>query len=149
MERRYRDALARIDEPGGDERLRQLAKAQDDNLAWQDMLRTGEGVEIVVEGLYGFLVEGLYLTTELCALANYDPAYLMYVAYMRDSFEAYKRLLHRVGEIPELAASIQDSDRLHFLTSVLLVLGDMPRLGPDLLESLRPSIAKARRDIFR
>ena len=149
MERRYREALENIDDPEGDERLSALLKEHDRNAAWQSMLESGAGVELVADGLYGFLLEGLYLTGELCALSNYDPSYMMYVAYLRDSFEAYKRLLHRLGDIPELADSVERHDRLNFLVSILAIMGELPEVGPTQLESLRPSIAKARGEIIR
>ena len=149
MERRYREALGQIDLPGGDERLKQLLKEQDQDAAWQEMIRTGDGVELVVDGLYGFLIEGLYLTSELCALSNYDPSTLMYVAYIRDSFKAYKELLYRLGDSPELATTIERHDRLNLLTSFLVILGDLPQVGPEQLEALRPAIAKARQEIVR
>ena len=149
MEQRYREALGQIDLPGGDERLKQLLKEQDRDAAWQEMIRTGDGVELVVDGLYGFLIEGLYLTSELCALSNYDPSSMMYVAYIRDSFKAYKELLYRLGDSPELATTIERHDRLNLLTSFLVILGDLPQVGPEQLEALRPAIAKARQEIVR
>lgn len=149
MERRYREALAQINLPDGDDRLRQLVKEQQENSLWQEQLQSGEGVELVVDGLYGFLIEGLYLTIELCVLSDYDPSSMMYVAYMRDSFQAYKTLLYRIGETPELARNIERDQRLSFLTSILVILGDLPQLGPEQIDALRPSIVKARRDILQ
>ena len=149
MERRYREALEQIDEPGGEERLRQLYRDQEKDEQWQAMLETGDGVELVADGLYGFLVEGLYQTTELCVLSGYDPVFLMYVAYMRESLQAYNKLLHRLGDVPELAASVERSDRMNFLASVLVILGDLPEIGRAQIDSLRPAIANARREIVR
>lgn len=149
MERRYREALEQIDQPGGDERLRQLAREQEQNKLWQDKLQTGDGVELAADNLYGFLLEGLYLTSELCALANYDAGSMMYVAYLRDSFQAYNQLLRRLGESPEFAASVEKSDRLNFLASILVILGDKPVIAPAQLDALRPVIAKARKQIVQ
>ena len=149
MERRYREALAQIDQPGGDERLRELAKEQEKNKIWQDKLQTGDGVELVADNLYGFLIEGLYLTSELCFLSNYDPSSMAYVAYVRDSFEDYKKLLYRLGDSPEFAASVENHDRLNFLASILVILGDKPVITPAQLDALRPAIAKARKDVVQ
>ena len=149
LERRYREALEQIDLPGGDERLDQLLREQNQNRLWQDMLETGEGIDIVVDGLYGFLLEGLYLTCELCVLSDYDPSFLMYVAYMRESFETYKQLLYRIGDNPELAMSVERHDRLNFLTSLLVIFGDLPEIGPAQIDSMRPSITQARQAIVR
>ena len=149
MERRYREALEQIDQPGGDERLEQLAKEQEQDASWQDKLRNGEGVEFVADNLYGFLLEGLHLTSELCFLSNYDASSMMYVAYMRDSFQAYNKLLYRLGDSPEFAASIDTHDRLNFLASILVILGDRPEISPAQLDALRPAIAKARQLIVQ
>ena len=149
MERRYREALEQIDQPGGDERLRELAQGTDEDPSWKEMLRSSAGVDLVADGLYGFLIEGLHLTSELCVLSDYDPAFLMYVGYMRESCEAYKRLLYRLGDSAEFATSIDHHKRLNFLTSILIILGEMPEVGRDQLDALRPAIADARREIVQ
>ena len=149
MERRYREALEQIDLPGGDERMRQLVKEQEADTSWQEKLRTSEGVDYAVDNLYGFLIEGLHLTSELCFLANYDPPSMMYVAYMRDSFQAYNQLLRRLGDSPEFAASVEKNERLNFLASILIILGDRPTISPAQLDALRPAISKARRLIIQ
>lgn len=149
MERRYREALAQIDQPGGDERLKELAKEQEKNKIWQDKLQNSDGVQLVADSLYGFLLEGLYLTSELCFLSNYDPSSMAYVAYVRDSFEDYKKLLYRLGNSPEFAASVENNDRLNFLASILVILGDKPVITPAQLDALRPAIAKARKDVVQ
>lgn len=149
MERRYREALEQIDQPGGDERMRQLVKEQERSKLWQDKLQTSDGVEFAADNLYGFLIEGLYLTSELCFLADYDPASMMYVAYLRDSFQAYDQLLHRLGENPEFAATVEKDGRLNFLASILVILGDKPVIAPAQLDALRPAIEKARSKIVK
>ena len=153
MERRYREALEQIDLPGGDERLRQLVKEQERSKLWQDKLQTSDGVEFVEDNLYGFLLEGLYLTSELCFLSNYDPSSMMYVAYLRDSFQAYNQLLHRLGENPEFAAEFaaagERNDRMNFLASIFVILGDKPIVAPAQLDALRPAIEKARKKLVK
>ena len=149
MERRYREALDQIDLPGGDERLRQLVKKQEQNQVWQDKLQTSEGVELAADNLYGFLLEGLYLTTELCFLSNYDESSMMYIAYLRDSFQAYNRLLTLMGNSPEFAAWVEGNDRMNFLASIFVILGDQPVIAPAQLDALRPAIEKARNKIVK
>jgi hypothetical protein len=149
MERRYREALEQIDLPGGDERLRQLAQEQDKSKIWQNKLQTGDGVELVADSLYGFLLEGLYLTSELCALSNYDPSSMAYVSYIRESFQDYNKLLYRLGNSPEFAASVEKHERLNFLASILVILGDKPVIAPAQLDALRPVISKARQEIIQ
>lgn len=149
MESRYREALEQIDQPGGDEKLRQLVREQEQSKLWQDKLETSEGVEFVADNLYGFLIEGLYLTAEMCFLANYDESSMAYVAYLRDSFQAYNRLLERMGQSPEFAAWVEGHDRMNFLASLFVILGDKPVVAPAQLDALRPAIAKARNKIVK
>ena len=56
LERRYREALEQIDEPGGDERLRQLIQEQQRRQLWQDRLQNSDGVEFAADNLYGCLL---------------------------------------------------------------------------------------------
>jgi hypothetical protein len=149
LERRYREVLAGIDDPGGDARLQQLVQDMNSDAWWQDKLRTGHGVPLVADSLYGFLIEGLYITTELCFLSDYNPSALIYVGYLRESFKGYMRLLNRLGESPEFATAFEMNDRLNFLASILVILGDLPEVGPAQIDALRPAIAKARREIVR
>jgi hypothetical protein len=129
--------------------LQQLVQDMNSDAWWQDKLRTGHGVPLVADSLYGFLIEGLYLTTELCFLSDYNPSALIYVAYLRESFKGYMRLLYRLGESPEFATAFEMNDRLNFLASILVILGDLPEVGPAQIDALRPAIAKARREIVR
>ena len=147
IERRYREALEQVDQPGGDEKLQQLLQEQAQNKLWQDKLQTSEGVEFVADNVYGFLIEGLYLTSELCFLSNYEPSSMAYVAYLRDSFQAYNRLLNRMGENQEFAAWMEGHDRMNFLASIFVILGDKPAIAPAQLDALRPAIEKARNHI--
>ena len=149
LARRYREALEQIDQPGGDERLRQLIQEQQRSQLWQDRLQNSDGVEFAADNLYGFLLEGLYLTAELCYLSNYDPASMAYVAYLRDSFQAYNRLLDRMGGSPEFAGWVEAHDRMNFLASVFVILGDKPEIAPAQLDALRPAIVQARDKFVR
>ena len=149
LERRYREALEQIDEPGGDERLRQLIQEQQRSQLWQDRLQNSDGVEFAADNLYGFLLEGLYLTAELCYLSNYNPASMAYVAYLRDSFQAYNRLLDRMGGSPEFAGWVEAHDRMNFLASIFVILGDKPEIAPAQLDALRPAIVQARDKFVR
>jgi hypothetical protein len=147
MERRYREALEQIDEPGGDERLRQLAKEQEQDKLWQDKLHTSEGVELVADNLYGFLLEGLYLTTELCFLSNYDPSSMMYVAYCAiPSRPTTCSTAWATAGIRHLGRKARPAQ---FPGLHLVILGDKPVIAPAQLDALRPAIAKARNQIVQ
>ena len=54
-----------------------------------------------------------------------------------------------MGDSPEFAASIDTHDRLNFLASILVILGDRPEISPAQLDALRPAIAKARQLIVQ
>ena len=74
---------------------------------------------------------------------------MMYVAYLRDSFQAYNRLLNRMGQSQEFAAWVEANDRMNFLASIFVILGDKPVIAPAQLDALRPAIEKARNKIVK
>lgn len=149
MERRYREALEQIDQPGGEERLKALLDAQAEDKAWQEMLRNGEGAAMVVGGCYGLLIEALYLTCETCALSGYNPAFVQYVGDMRESFGIFKQVLFDFDETPEFATLIERDERVAFITTLIGLLTDIPQVGVEQIKKLRPIVARARMDIVQ
>ena len=149
MERQYREALEQIDLPGGEARLQALLDAEQEDTSWQEMLRNGDGAALVIGGLYGMLIEALYLTCETCVLSDYDPVYIRYVADMRDSFRIFQKVLFDFDDTPELAQLIERDERVTFVTTLVALLNDIPTLGAEQIRQLRPVIAKARADIVQ
>ena len=45
--------------------------------------------------------------------------------------------------------SVEKHDRLNFLASILVILGDKPTISPAQLDALRPAITKARNGIVQ
>ncbi|MDD2237213.1 MAG: hypothetical protein PHP44_09460 [Kiritimatiellae bacterium] len=147
MERDYREALDQIDLPGGEARLQALLEAEQQDTAWQEMLRNGDGAALVVGGLYGMLIEALYLTCETCVLSDYNPTFIRFVSDMRDSFRIFNRVLLDFDDAPEFAELIDRDERITFVTTLVSLLNDIPSLGAEQIRQLRPIIAKARADI--
>lgn len=149
MERQYREALADIDQPGGEEQLQELLRKQDEDINWQEKMKTPEGAAFVVDSVYGFLIEALYLTGEISAASNYNADYLQYIANMRESFLAYKDILKQFEQDAATADLMAFNERVQFITSILDVLGDAPQIGPEEIEELRPVLHQAREDILK
>lgn len=147
MERGYREALEQIDQPGGEERLQALFREMDADTGWQEMLREGDGLELVVDGLYGYLVEGLYIASEIAVLSNYESNYMRFVGDTRNAFLVFQNMLRQFESDPELADLMQGSERLQFIAQLLEIIGDAPEIGPEQIQDLRPVITKARNDI--
>ncbi len=148
-EREYREALDRLDEPGGEEQMRDLFNEQMNDTAWQEMLDTEDGLDLVVNALYGFLVEGMYLAAELGILSHYDARFLGHVSEMRVSFRALGDVLDLFKDDPRLSPRLRADDRLRFIASLLQLFGDTPIITPELLDNLRPMIREARDGIVR
>jgi hypothetical protein len=70
-------------------------------------------------------------------------------AFLRDSFQAYTRRLARMGGSPEFAGWVEAHDRMNFLASVFVILGDKPEIAPAQLDALRPAIVQARDKFVR
>lgn len=147
MERGYREALEQIDQPGGEERLQALFRQLDADTGWKEMLRDGDGLELVVDGLYGYLVEGLYIASEIAVLSNYESNYMRFVGDTRNAFLVFQDMLREFESDPELTGLMQASERLQFIAQLLTIIGDAPEIGPEQVLDLRPVITKARNDI--
>ena len=147
LEREYRDALENIDQPDGEEQFKALLKRLNEDTGYQEMLKTEDGMDVIVDGLYGFLVEALYLTAETTVLSDYNPAYLKYINDMRESFLIYRDLLLKFERFPELAEMVEKNQRIDFITQLLKTLGDLDQVDRKEVDLLRPIIVKARNDI--
>ena len=149
MERRYREALEQIDQPGGEEELWELFREQNEDAQWQEMVKDGAGLEMVIDGLYGYLLEGLYLATEIAVQSNYEPNYMRFVGDTKNAFQSYERLLALVENEPELAALIQQKERAQFITVLLNIINAMPDMGEDQVNAIRAFSRKYRNDVMK
>lgn len=149
MERRYREALEQIDQPGGEDEIWDLFREQSESIEWQEMLKDGEGLELVVDGLYGYLLEGLYLATEIAVQSNYEPNYMRFVGDTKNAFQAFDRLLALFTDEPELAALVQQQERAQFTTVLLNIIGSMPEVGEDQVNAIRAFTRKYRNDVMK
>ena len=149
MEQRYRVALEQLNEPGGQERLLALFQEQDQDEQWKKVIREEAGMQLVVNAVYGFLIEGLYLTEELCVLSNYNPEFLRSINTMRESLQAFRKVLDLFANEPELAALVSMNERIQFITRMLNIITDKNDIGPDEINELRPLIKKARNDMVK
>lgn len=147
LERQYREALDQIDQPGGEQRLRDLFRMPQETADWQALLDTDEGAELAVDALFGHLIEGLYLASEIAVLSDFEPNYMRFVGDMRNAFLSFKDMLLQFEDEPEFKELIQSSERIQLVTELLALIGDMPEVGPEQVQDLRPVITKTRNDI--
>ena len=54
-----------------------------------------------------------------------------------------------MGQSQEFAAWVEANDRMNFLASIFVILGDKPVIAPAQLDALRPAIEKARNKIVK
>ena len=149
MERRYREALEQIDQPGGEDELWALFREQGEDSEWQEMVKEGNGLEIVVDGLYGYLLEGLYIATEIAVQSNYEPNYMRFVGDTKNAFQSFDRLLALFTDEPELAAMVQQKERAQFITVLLNIINAMPEMGEDQVNAIRAFSRKYRNDVIQ
>ena len=144
LERRYREALEQIDQPGGEDRLWALFKEQNADVKWREMLQNSDGLELVVDGVYGYLLEGLHLATAIAIQSEYEPNYMRFVGDTRNAFRAYNNVLALFANEPELTALVDQNERVQFNTVLLNIIGDMPEIGAEQVNALRALTARTR-----
>ncbi len=149
MERRHLEALDQRVQPGGEEEFWKSFREQDVNVKWQDMVKERAGLELLVDGLYGYLLEGIYLATEIAAQSNYDPAYVHYFSETKIALQAYGRLLALFADEPVLAAMFQQKERAQFIAVLLNIIDSMPEHGEDHVNAISAFVRKYRNDVIR
>jgi len=149
LAKQYREALQNIDLPGGEERLRELIKKQDANEDWKSMLRSGDGLDLVVDGLFAYIIEGVYLTCEMATLSDYDPTFLKCVSDLKGSFILFQELLAEYDDDPDFAAVTAASKRGLAIQEILTQFGDAAEITPVGVKKLRPLVAAIRKGIVQ
>ena len=148
-ERRFREALERIDDPGADDGIRLLLAELTASSEWRDLLDDPDGLALLADATYGYLVEGLYLAVEIAALSNYHANYVRFVADMRNALMAFEPALRLFAEEPALAILVARSARPRTVAALLETLGDYPDVGADQIKAIRPLAAQARNAFAR
>lgn len=144
MERRFVEAVEKLDEPGGEQRIMDLIKEIDADKEWQEMLGTHEGMGLITGTFYGSVVEGLFLAVEIAVLSGYDPKFLQFVHDEYTGLTAIQNMLLLFDGEPELAGVVNKDERMRFIAGMFDIVGDATQIGQEQVDALRPVITKER-----
>lgn len=144
MERRFVEAVEKLDEPGGEQRIMDLIKEIDADKEWQEMLGTHEGMGFMTGVFYGSVVEGIFLAVEIAVLSGYDPAFLQFVRDEYTALLAIQNMLLLFEGEPEPAGVVNKDERMGFIAGLIDVVGDVTQIGREQVDALRPVITKER-----
>lgn len=147
LEKQFREALAHIDDPDAEERLNNLGKSIDQDTSWKEMLSSPKGMQLIVEGLYAWMLEGVYITSELAAQSNYNPAFLKVLNDHRSYLSTYMTLLDQFIDKPELASVLRTEERINTIKTLLALLSGPNPIGKDEVEEIRKVAGQARNQI--
>jgi hypothetical protein len=149
MEKQIRETIAHIDAPDAQKRIEALTEAIEEDDSWKNMISSPKGIQFMSELLYGWMLEGIYISSELAAQANYRPNYLKVLSDHKSYVKTYMELLDQFIGMPELASTMRTEERLNTIKTLSGLLS-----GPDLLtkgqvEEIRKVAGEARSRIVK
>ncbi len=149
LELQLRDVLTHLDDPDVEERFAAMAKSLEEDSSWKEMIATESGVRLIVEGLYGWMVEGIYISTEIAAQCNFGPAFLNPLNAQKSYLKTYMELLDQFVDKPELASTLRSPERIDVIKAVSALLSSPNAIGKEEVEGVRKIIGQARNQILR
>jgi hypothetical protein len=116
---------------------------------WMKYIDTEAGLDLAVDGLYGWLVEGLYLATEVTAQQNYDAMFLKYLQDQMTYLQSMEKLLVLLSNYPDLAAMVETSERLPFILGIMHTIRTARLVTQPQVDEVRKLITEARNMIIQ
>lgn len=114
------------------------------NNYFREIAKSDEGVALIGDAAYGWLIEGLYVTLEIVAQQNYAPMMLFWINDQARGIQPVTQLLSSVNSNPRLARLITNQDERAVLTALATALQDSERISRKEIDALRVIVSKAR-----
>lgn len=118
------------------------------NDSFRDIATTTEGAALITEAAYGWLIEGLYVTSEIVAQQDYAPLMLYRINEHAECIKPVVDMLETVRSNPNLSKTIASSERLSVLTAISSTLKSTERISRTEVDAVRVIITKARSGIL-
>ena len=147
IEKQIRDTIAHIDDADADKRLEELAKAIDEDDSWKSMISSPRGVILMSDLLYGWMLEGIYIASELAAQSNYRPDFVKVLNDHKYYLKSYKELLDQFLDKPELASVVRTQEHLDTIKALSGPLSSAGPMSRGQVEEIRKIAANARNQI--
>ncbi len=133
-----------------DSNRNQLYKELDDAIdqIWIKYIDTDKGLDLVIDGVYGWILEGLYISSEIAAQQDYKPAFMHFMNQQMNYFNNMKETLSIFEKDSALASMVEQSERLQIIQEVLNQLGANRKITPRDVIANRRLISQARNEIM-
>ena len=130
-----------------------------DFAAWTDVLDEGASnflesgmttdthLDMLVDVIYGMMIEGMYIVTESIALADYSPEMLALLNTQRDRIDFLTKILHVFRGDEAFEQAVEFKGRMHFLEGIHDLL-HVSQFTKQEVEGLRKLIAPERQAIL-
>lgn len=145
--RQYGKFVKDFSGPNAKKAFKKLDKAIDNSLL--EILGKPDGLDLAVDATYGWIIEGLYLSTEIVAQKNYDPKFLTLLNEQKKSVKLVKDLLDTFKKNPTFAKMVERDQRLPLLEGVLNKLKAPEKVTPAVIDAIRAVVTKERADIIK
>lgn len=119
------------------------------NDSLQEFAQSGDGIAMVTDAAYGWLIEGLYVTAEIVAQQNYSPLMLYRINEQAECIKPVVALLESVKSNPRLSPYVASGEYLTVLNAVSSALKTTDKISRTEVDSVRTIVTKARAQILK
>lgn len=110
-------------------------------------IKTDAQLDMLVDVIYGMMIEGMYIVTESIALADYSPEMLALLNTQRDRIDFLTKILHVFRGDEAFERAVEFHGRLAFLDEIHSLL-HVPEFTLQEVEGLRELVASERQAIL-
>jgi len=147
LDQSFQQALSQEGGPEADERFQEIRKILNEDTSWKERLGSAKGLDVVADSLYAWIMESLYLVSEMTAQSNYDPKFLKILGDHTAYLKSYSALADKVDANPELAALLETRERRNTIGKVLAALSVEKGIGQKEVEEVRKIVGREREKI--
>ncbi len=114
--------------------------------SFEEVISTPAGFDLAVDAVYGWLIEGLYISSEIAAQTNYDPKFIKFVNDQKPTINVMTGLFNSIKNSPHLEEISEKEERLAVLSKIAGALS-APAIGKKEIDEVRAIVTEVRKAI--
>lgn len=145
--KQYLLTMKKMDSPDGKKNLTDLVNKLIDN-AFNDLIKTHGGFDHTIDAFYAWLIEGLYISSEIAAQSNYDPKLIGFVNEKKPVIDTINNIFEAIKDSPDLEKITEKDERIVVLSKIKNILS-AKKIGRKEIDEVRAIVTKERAEIIK
>lgn len=145
--KQYQKTMKNINSPEAKKELKKLSSMLLDD-AYGDTLKTHAGFEHTIDALYGWMIENLYISTEITAQSNYDPKIIKIVNEKKAILDYLNNIFDAIKSSRELEDLTKKDERMVVVEKIKKLLS-VKKVGKKEIDEVRKIVTEERNKILK